>query len=200
VVFRPTRAVGAAGGNATAARGRYTVRMENATAAPIDKSTWGAGPWQDEPDRVDFVAHGFACLALRHPNCGHWCGYVGVPREHPAYGKGYDDLYFEVHGGLTYAHVCDRMICHVPAPGMPEDVWWLGFDFAHGFDLSPGMEARERELARTSRERGLIKTAELFEREIPAEMRGVYRALPYVRSEIESLAQQLRRRADDAQP
>jgi hypothetical protein len=65
---------------------------ETPVTPAIDKSTWGAGPWQDEPDRVDFIAHGFACLALRHPDHGHYCGYAGVPREHPFYGRPHGEI------------------------------------------------------------------------------------------------------------
>jgi hypothetical protein len=35
---------------------------------------------------------------------GHRCGYVTVPEGHPHYGKGYDDIHADVHGGLTYAN------------------------------------------------------------------------------------------------
>jgi hypothetical protein len=147
----------------------------------IDKSTWGPGAWQDEPDRVDFVHAGFACMALRRDTMGNWCGYVGVPREHPAYGKDYNDVDVEVHGGLTYANHCQAPICHVPEPGMPDDVFWLGFDCAHAGDLSPAMEARMR----------AYNIPTLQGREFGA-FREVYRDLPYVRAEIESLAEQLR--------
>lgn len=144
------------------------------TTPVIDKSTWGPGPWQSEPDRVDFVHAGFACFALRNDRLGHWCGYVGVPREHPAYGKGYDDVNVDFHGGLTYSRACSGQICHVPAPGMPDDVWWLGGDFAHLFDLSPGLRAMLRQCEAPDRDRG-----------------DVYRDLAYVRGEIERLAEQL---------
>ena len=35
---------------------------------------------------------------------GHRCGYVTVPEDHPHYGKGYDDIDADVHGGLTFAN------------------------------------------------------------------------------------------------
>lgn len=35
---------------------------------------------------------------------GHRCGYVTVPKDHPHYGKGYDDIDADVHGGLTFAN------------------------------------------------------------------------------------------------
>lgn len=162
--------------------------METATEYKVDKSTWGPGEWQAEPDRVDFIAHGFACLALRHPEHGHFCGYVAVPREHPFYGKGYDDIDANFHRGLTYAARCDgARVCHVPAPGMPDDVWWIGGDFGHVWDRSPGFDARlrqMREAAPTQAVRKLFSKTEL-------ERMTMYRALPYVREQIEDLARQL---------
>lgn len=64
--------------------------MEQQTPEPqFDKSTWGPGPWQDEPDRLDFEHAGFACIVLRVRESGHLCGYVGVPNGHPLYGVAY---------------------------------------------------------------------------------------------------------------
>lgn len=103
-----------------------------------DRTGWPKGPWDGEPDRVDFISHGLSCLLLRGP-VGSWCGYVGVPEEHPAFGKDYEHIDVNIHGGLTYAAECRGHICHKPEPGMPEKVWWLGFDTAHCGDLSPGM-------------------------------------------------------------
>lgn len=152
----------------------------NETDYRVDKSTWGPGPWQDEPDRVDFVHAGFACLARRRESLGQWCGYVAVPREHPLYGKRYEDAdgAVEFHGGLTYSQACAAPICHVPAPGMPDDVWWLGGDFAHCWDYAPGMAARLRQIGIRPAEDALMRNE-------------VYRDLPYVRREIERLAEQL---------
>ncbi len=99
-----------------------------------------------------------------------------MPREHPAYGKQYGEVDLRCHGGVTYAAACEGDICHVPAPGMPDDVWWFGCDFGHCRDLSPGIRARLREyLAESS-----------------YSVREVYRPLPYARAQTESLAEQLR--------
>ena len=54
------------------------------------RELWGEGPWQIEPDRVDFRHAGFACLLHRN-RAGNWCGYVGVPPGHPLHGVGYSD-------------------------------------------------------------------------------------------------------------
>jgi hypothetical protein len=155
---------------------------ETVTAPAIDKSTWGPGPWQSEPDRVDFVHAGFACFALRHPRYGCWCCYVGVPPEHPLYGLrwGEDPRFGElhIHMGVNYTEVCAGQICHVPAPGMPRDVWWIGTDMGHFRDLCPAMAAREAAMG--------FPVSEL-----PEFLREVYRELPYVRRECERLAEQL---------
>jgi hypothetical protein len=116
-----------------------------------EKASWGDGPWNSEPDKEQFSdkATGLPCLIKRN-HFGALCGYVGVPEGHPWHGKGYDDIAADVHGGLTYAGSCQegpegQAICHVPAPGEPEPLWWLGFDCHHAWDIAPGMEARERQ-------------------------------------------------------
>src|SRR5690606_18441494 len=71
-------------------------------------STWGDGPWQDEPDKKQWQdeATGLPCLAVRDPG-GHWCGYVGVAPDHPWHGKDYDSCgMLEAHGGITFASGC----------------------------------------------------------------------------------------------
>jgi hypothetical protein len=104
----------------------------------VNRDGWPKGEWDNEPDRVDFIHAGFSCFILRNP-LGAWCGYVGVPNTHPAYEKSYDDIDVNVHGGLTYAEKCSGAICHIPQAGMPDDVWWLGFDTAHSGDNPPSM-------------------------------------------------------------
>jgi hypothetical protein len=150
-------------------------------APPCDKSTWGDGPWQHEPDRIDFVHAGLPCLALRHPDYGSWCGYVGVQREHPYYGKHplANSMEVSAHWGLNYGHPCQGYICHVPEPGTPDDVWWLGWDFNHAFDFAPAMHAREQVIFRNH--------PELLGRD----WMEVYRDLPYVRANIEKVAEEL---------
>lgn len=109
----------------------------------IDKSKWSRGPWDSEPDHVEFEHVGLPCILHRvGSHSGHWCGYVAVPPGHRLHGKGYDDAYslvddLNIHGGLTYASPCQGSICHVPKPGEPDNVWWFGFDCAHLGDISP---------------------------------------------------------------
>jgi hypothetical protein len=50
-----------------------------------DKSSWGPGPWQDEPDDVrwsDSVT-GIRCMLWRASGVGRWCGHCSLPGGHP---------------------------------------------------------------------------------------------------------------------
>jgi len=59
-----------------------------------------------------------------------------------------------------------KRICHIPQPGRSGDVWWLGFNCAHGGDIGPGRD-------------------EIVFRD------GWYKPLGYVEGECQSLARQL---------
>lgn len=115
----------------------------------IDKSGWGLGPWQSEPDRIEWRHNGVPCLMVRQRESGHWCGYAAVEPGHKWHGLSYSGttdeegnyipsaLDVNVHGGITYAEKCAGQVCHVPLPGEPDDVWWLGFDCNHYGDYGP---------------------------------------------------------------
>lgn len=135
---------------------------------PLLRAEWTSGPWDAEPDRAQWrdEATGLPCLAVRNAHLGYWCGYVAVPAGHPAHGKNYEAVDVSAHGGLTYSDACSGDICHVPAAGEPDDVWWLGFDCAHADDLMPGCSV------------GMAKY-------------GTYRTLDYVKAQCADLAQQL---------
>jgi hypothetical protein len=145
-------------------------------------AAWGEGPWLDEPDRLEFrsAVGDLPCLITRQRELGHLCGYVAVPPGHPMHGKDLDAVdELVVHGGVTYANECAGEVCHVPRPGEPDDVWWLGIDCAHGFrDYSPGMGREVREIMQRA---GYTEHS--------------YKTVDYVRGELESLAAQLAERA-----
>lgn len=154
--------------------------METIEYRTVDKSKWGAGPWQDEPDKMQWQdeATGLPCLIVRAPWTGALCGYVGVPQGHPAYGQDYYSLNVDVHGGLTFADKCQTSqdeahgVCHVPATGEPDNVWWLGFDCNHCGDFAPVLDA----MRATSNLQFSDET---------------YRDIEYVKNEVEQLALQL---------
>ena len=72
----------------------------------IEKSEWGDGPWQREPDRMEWIASGLPARIRRNPIYGTLCGYVGVPPEHPMHGIRHSDLEYgalRAHRGITGA-------------------------------------------------------------------------------------------------
>lgn len=146
----------------------------------IDKTGWPAGPWMHEPDKLNWrTKAGLPGMIVRNW-AGALCGYVAVTAGHPDYEVNYNDVPAEVHGGLTYSDHCQGPICHVPEPGEPEDVWWLGFDACHAFDYSPGLATEMALLGnRQVRTPGEGATYE------------TYRDLAYMQAEVESLAKQL---------
>ncbi len=134
--------------------------MEHRTWTTVDKNAWGPGPWSSEPDKEQWTdaVTGYACLLTRGP-LGALCGYVGVPDDHPWYDVDYDDIepYPDVHGGLTYSSLGQGAICHVPEPGEPESLFWLGFDCAHAGDLTPAFRYYSFDEHTTYRTTGYVK-------------------------------------------
>ena len=65
-------------------------------------------------------------------------GYVAVPKDHPYYGLGYDDVDVDVHGGLTYSASGEDVLESSPSidilegnEGNLKDYWVFGFDTCH---------------------------------------------------------------------
>lgn len=129
-------------------------------------------PWMGEPHREEFKHVGLDCLLNRN-HMGAWCGYVAVKPGHPAYRVKYMEELLndvDVHGGLTYSDECQGAICHVPAPGDPDNVWWFGFDCGHCFDIVPFFSIDSR---------------------WPNFDDSTYKDINYVRNETKRLAEQL---------
>jgi hypothetical protein len=97
------------------------------------KSDWGPGPWQDEPDRDEWIDRktGLACRA-RRAAAGHWCAYVGVLPSHPLYER---DVR-EQREDVTWAELC--------IPGSPVEArWWFGIHARVSGIPSPGRASLE---------------------------------------------------------
>lgn len=149
----------------------------------LRKTEWGPGPWELEPDLVQWVdeitqRH---CIAVRN-SMGSWCGYVAVGPSHPYYEKPYEDIEnnIDVHGGITFAGPCSD---NGKKPGLGGLHWnphfcdgnhlyWFGFDCSHGGDVIPSM----------------LKLGSVYP-SIWSE--GVYRDLEYVIEQCTMLAKQL---------
>lgn len=150
------------------------------------------GPWENEPDKAQWIDGDtdLDCLMVRNP-VGALCGYVGVQPGHPWHGKDYDAVepYPEVHGGLTFASFCQEGaedgpgVCHVPAPGRPANVWWLGFDCAHIHDIAPKYD-----------DVGELPTAlsDGFMSQTFGEPFKTYKTFEYVQQECAGLAKQIK--------
>lgn len=169
----------------------------------------GEGPWLGEADKVSWrdEASGYECIMLRDTRGGFLCGYVGIPSDHPLWGWDRGavpaDIGIEVHGGITYARLCQagptparrlaveaRRICHVElSPAVYHEVahatdhrvqdphaWWLGFSCDHAYDLIPGDGRRATPTS--------------------SELARTYRDDAYVVRETIALAAQLRAIAD----
>lgn len=143
----------------------------------IDKSGWGKGPWQDEPDRIDWIDPEtcYPCIIVRHPHFGSLCGYVAVPPGHPLHGVDFNDAPLDAHGSVNYSALCADRVCHVPKPGEPDNVWWFGFDMAHAGDFMPAYALLNRIRGWEELDRG-----------------AQYRPIKYVQRECRDLARQLK--------
>lgn len=68
---------------------------------------------KQEGDYMAFEYKGYKCRILRvhrlqDPNSItiFLCGYVLLPKKHKYYGKDYDEIDIDVHGGLNYSDDC----------------------------------------------------------------------------------------------
>jgi hypothetical protein len=173
----------------------------------VDKSTWGEGSWQQEPDKKQWQDEmtGLPCLIVRGPS-GGLCGYVGVAPGHAWYGKRHSECLecheedehgtciwdghriddrLRVHGGITFSEFCiedpeqkEQGICHIVEPGEFDKVWWFGFDCAHSGDQTPGSDAKIRDV--------LLARGTYLNNDY-----ATYRDIAYVEQEVQSLAKQL---------
>ena len=150
----------------------------------VDRTGWASGPWDHEPDRVEWRDKdtGLPCLILRNTWLRILCGYVAVPPSHSWYGVAYNACTLQscktwcshtpeslgnVHGRLTFSSFC--LENSPTAPGEPGNVFWFGFDCGHAMDLLPGV----------------------VDRSGATHHFGEYRNVAYVQAEVTKLAAQL---------
>lgn len=129
----------------------------------IDRSGWGPGPWDDEPDELWFEHAGLQCLVLRQ-SYGHLCGYVRVPEAHVLHGMDHssrirwdqeEDVELAYHDieqliariGVTGEDMGPRLKVVVQVHGSltyagplrDEEGWWFGFSCDHNRDRCPSL-------------------------------------------------------------
>jgi hypothetical protein len=143
--------------------------------------------WRRESDVYAGTVNGYNYVILRN-GFGCLCGYLVVFKNHPWYGKSYEQLEgVVVHGGLTYSDTrlpCSSIFYYDEAKDETSskelklnvdfgtEAWILGFNCCHNEDLSPVLFQ-------------FLSNARLLE--IIAEGK-VYRNLAYVYNELESLS------------
>jgi len=159
---------------------RMTEEVRKHLYTPEAKLEWfGEGPWVDEPDLLEFTHNGIECRIIRviskdgpnHVFGGHLCGYICLPKESKYYGKAYDDIPIEVHGGLTF--------------GQNGDVGqWIGFDCAHSVDVVPSMIKNKNEIIdKCIKDYPHLAKSRIFE--------DSYKQIYFVIQECKSMADQL---------
>jgi len=151
----------------------------------IDRTLWPPGPWDGEPDSLDWVSVGLPldgsmqrvpCALRRSSASGVWCGYINVPHSHPwARGRRLEHDDVQVHGGVTSEH-------------MHDEGFTVGFDCGHYGDYAPALEAA----VNAACGRDLVKEY------VESSEHGVYRTMDYARRETEKLAEQARAAARGA--
>lgn len=130
---------------------------------------------RDWTKEKEWQSSGLTCVVVA-TSMGHRCGYVGVPKEHPAHGFDYDidtlnDIH--VHGGLTFASAVDK---GYPCAN-PDGLWFFGYDCAHiGDKRDPSLLSDE------------MRQAYSYGFEEPG---STIKDLNYCINECESLARQL---------
>jgi hypothetical protein len=103
-----------------------------------NENAYENGPWDKEPDYVEWITDCGLKAVIRRVNLGTLCGYAVFDMCEKEYYSSFnlDDLYMDCHGGPTYF---DRMI-----PGQQrceENVVVVGFDCAHYGDLIPSLQS-----------------------------------------------------------
>lgn len=122
-------------------------RLPIFNSAPwLDKTLWGDGPWQSEPDEFSGLYKKHIYYGLRN-NQGCWCGYVLISDNNPLLKDcfndegSYMDIAIDVHQGVTYCNRKRRKDLdqkkHI----------WVGFDCCHYDDHWPSTVARNKYLS-----------------------------------------------------
>jgi hypothetical protein len=113
------------------------------TWTTVSKAGWHAGPWHDEPDRVQWTdpLSGLPCLITRSPDLGCLLGYVAVPPGDPLHGADTDQVTTRIRGQITFTGPAAG-IGTLDPPDIPpcdlDDPWWVGFGAFHAWDVCPG--------------------------------------------------------------
>lgn len=168
-----------------------TEKITKRLYGPEYRERWGAGPWNDEPDYIEWVdpMTEYRCV-MRRNDMGAWCGYVAIPSTHPAHGiTNETDVGDELmcHWGVTYSS-CGHPMDFDLENGIVTDLWWFGFDCCHAYDLVPAAEILRR---KSPLEQIFGDLKDIIGEVETNERRWVYRDMAYVEGHIQCILEQL---------
>lgn len=149
---------------------------EKAFLKNLKSKVMGHGEWLDEEDYLEFIYNGITCRVIRGFFHGGLCGYCIVPQGHKYFGVGYNDIPYDVHGGLTYSEFDDE----------EQKIYVIGFDCAHSMDISPALEVlneKRRQISNLFPERFHKNT--IFS--------PTYKNMEFVKNEVQALADQIKK-------
>lgn len=123
--------------------------------------------WEYEQDLFVGRHRGYEYIVKRMDNLGHLSGYVRLTESDELFGTDLvdDDINLRVHGGITYTSFGNPMNY-----SSNSKYFYIGFDTAHGGDVSPYMVD--------------------FLKELPSY--GTYKDLAYVRKNCKNLINQIK--------
>lgn len=88
------------------------------STAPVDRSKWGSGRWDDEPDNETGITPSGLIYRLIRGYKGAWCGYVLIPSRYPE----------ELEAKVEHYDIILEMLCG--------GRWWA-FDSNHSWQYAP---------------------------------------------------------------
>ena len=112
---------------------------------------------------------------------GHRCGYVEIPKDNKLYGKDYEDININCHGGLTYSKFNNRNY-----PVEYNNGYFIGFDCSHCGDGKNTDLAREYDIIGSHTYKELKEIETMF----PIHGEEV-RSFEYVKDECKSIIDQI---------
>lgn len=180
-----------------------------------NKKLWGPGPWQKEPDSLDWKDEktGLQCRIRRGP-MGGLCGYAGVSPTHPLFGLGFNDmvpmpdgwkeqaldvnkmdvvgLFFSSLGGELNNNALRLSLLFSIHGGLSfgnqmdeSGDWFFGFDCGHSQDYLPTLDALIKYSHVLDSTSRSPGSSRLFDKKN-------YKTIKYVKTECASLANQLK--------
>jgi hypothetical protein len=112
----------------------------------VDRQGWAEGPWDHEPDQLEWLEQGVYCCLSRQRVTGRWQGYIALPETHLWHKSSYRSLNkhfgdkLPAHGGVSYSRF--RGSYPFRYADVSKEHWIIGYNCGHLGDLQPGIQAR----------------------------------------------------------